>query len=70
MKINFDYNYHGRKSGGIFLGFRLHFPVSLCDDNDHTRSWRNISLQIGLILVTVYIHFNYAFKHSNSNRSS
>lgn len=67
MKINCSGSYHARKSGGLFLGIRAHFPITLCDDNNHNYIWRNVSLNIGLIVYTVNIEINYAHKYHKFN---
>lgn len=67
MKITFEGHYTPRKSGGIFLGIRMHFPCTLCNENTPNYTWRNITLNVGLLIYTVNIHINYAQKHVNFN---
>lgn len=67
MKINCSGTYHFRKGGGLFLGIRMHFPITICDDNNHNYTWRSIRIHVGLILYTVNIEINYAHKYVKFN---
>lgn len=67
MKVYFDGCYNARKSGGLFLGIRIHFPVTLSNDDNINLTWRNITLSVGLVIYTVNIHFDYARKYINFN---
>lgn len=67
INIKFDAYRNARKSGGLFLGIRIHFPRTLCNENIPSYTWRNITLNVGLIVYTVNIQINYARKYVNFN---
>jgi hypothetical protein len=67
MKIKTDYNYHARPHGGLFAGIRIHFPATLCDDDDINKTWRNITIQIGLFVVTLNFRIEYAHQYVKTN---
>jgi hypothetical protein len=67
MKFNCSGSYNARKHGGLFLGIRVHFPITICDDNNINYTWRNTSLNIGLVVYTLNIEINYAHKYINFN---
>lgn len=53
MKLSFDWTWHARRSGGLFLGVRLHFPTCVLFDDKIVRDV--YGLRIGLIVATVGI---------------
>jgi len=67
MNINFEWRRNARNGGGLFVGIKLHFPTSLCDDADCKKRWKNILIQIGLIVYTVNINIDYAHKYVEIN---
>lgn len=67
MNVKFDGHRNARKAGGLFLGIRIHFPCTLCNENNPNYTWRNITLNVGLVVYTVNIHINYASKYINFN---
>jgi hypothetical protein len=48
--------WHARRAGGLFIGLRLHFPVTVLFDDimDTRRLWL---LCIGLLVVTIELEY-------------
>lgn len=67
MKLTVKCRFNARKSGGLFIGGKLHFPIVLCDNNNANKTWQSILIEIGFFLFTVNININYAFKYINFN---
>ena len=67
MTIKFDGYKNARPGGGLFLGVRIHFPCTLCEDNNPHYTWSNITINIGIIIYTINIRINYAQKYVNFN---
>ena len=63
MKINFKWHRTIRNGGGIFTGIKLHFPTSICDENDCKKRWKNVLVQIGLIAIEININIDYAHEY-------
>ena len=73
MKINFKSLYIARYGGGIFAGIKIHFPIAIGDEypvypliSEH----RNICVEFGLLIFSVTVNIDYAYKHNNTNRTS
>jgi hypothetical protein len=47
--------WNARKAGGLFLGLRVSFPVSIIYNNGEVRSTWNVN--VGLLVVTVSLEF-------------
>ena len=65
MKIDISINNHGfKRSGGLLLGIKIDYPVSIYDmeafANNHT--YTSVRITIGLILISVTLHVNYNYK--------
>lgn len=61
MKIKAETKWHCRYGGGLFLGFRFHFPISIVDDRDINKSWTTVYFSIGFLIFTVCINVDYNF---------
>lgn len=60
--------WHARKAGGIFVGIRLSFPVSILYDNDEVRpTWQ---VNVGLLVATVDITFRGRATHTHTHNVS
>lgn len=70
MKINFESRYIARYGGGLFAGIKIHFPTSICDDENTDIRWKNISIQFGFIVVVINMNINYAHKHTHTYQTS
>lgn len=66
-----------RRKGGLFLGFRIHFPVSVWDgmdepEIDHKATntmYQSIWVNIGLLIWEVGFHIDYNIKPINERQS-
>ena len=47
--------WHARKAGGLFVGIRFSFPVSILFDNGEVRP--TLQVNVGLLVATVDIEF-------------
>lgn len=66
--LEFHINRITRKAGGMFLGIRWHFPVTLVDDwygIDKTLVWSQQSVNIGLLFWQLDININYNIRTEN-----
>lgn len=61
MKITTEARRTIRNGGGMFLGIRFHFPVSLVDDLQQMK-WKQLTLSLGLIAWQWDFDFDYGFK--------
>jgi len=62
MKISHEFKRTARSHGGIFLGLRLSFPVSLAEDAFPALHWRRVTHSLGLVFWTWSITFDYGFR--------
>ena len=55
-RITIKAKWHARRAGGLFLGVRLHFPVSVLfeDITDTRQVWY---LAIGLLVATIELQY-------------
>ena len=64
MKLKFRANYHAKFHGGLFLGLRFNFPITILD-TDSESTYKLSSLNFGLILFTLSIDFTWGKKIEN-----
>ena len=58
MKIETTYQWHCRKAGGLFLGFRVYFVTNNYDLKYHSK---NITVSFGFLFFTLNIAIRYNF---------
>ena len=46
-------SYHARKSGGLFLGFRVSFPFKVHMERNEIRN--AVSFGVGLVILTIHL---------------
>jgi len=57
--------WHTRKAGGLFIGLRVSFPVSILFDNGEVRpTWQ---VNVGLLFATVDMEFRGRVTHTYNN---
>ena len=58
--------WHARKAGGLFIGLRVSFPVSILFDNGEVRpAWQ---VNVGLLFATVDMEFRGRVTHTHNAR--
>lgn len=62
MKIESSFCRIARNAGGLFLGLRLHFPVSVVGDFVPVR-WTNVTGYVGLLFWEWRVAVNYGFEN-------
>jgi hypothetical protein len=80
MKIkhfNLSADWNGRTAGGLYLGFKIHDAIRLCDmpssytyGNLFTVYYHSIFATIGLLVFTINITINYNIKYEFPNGKS
>ena len=50
------FQWHWRRAGGVYLGVRLQFPVSVIYEEDPDHAWETWELSIGMIAATLHLN--------------
>jgi len=61
MLLNFSTVNNFRKGGGLFLGFRFQFPITVANDNGKG-CFNMVNLSIGLLFLTFNVEMAYNYK--------
>lgn len=59
------FQWHCRRAGGLFLGLRIGFPVSILFDNGEVRPTTQIS--VGFLVATLSIELRGRVTHTHNN---
>lgn len=64
MKLRVRFTWHARRSGGLIIGLRLTFPVSVCErvqelEGTEEEHWKVVTFGLCLLVATVSFDFEY-----------
>lgn len=64
MKIKVEKVWHCRRNGGLFLGFRVDFPITLWESKglDKDTTWKRFGVALGFLVFSIRIIVDYDFK--------
>ncbi len=64
MKVEYRFSRICRRSGGLFLGAKLHFPWNLWQPGPtQPRAWTSVVLFVGLVFWQVVVTFNWNYRN-------
>lgn len=64
MKFEIESKWHCRNNGGLFLGIRYNFPVTICDDEHTNKVYQCVTLTFGMIFFSINISINYNYRNA------
>lgn len=62
MQLKFLTTNHLREGGGLFLGFRFQFPITLVDYDNEKECFNMVNLSIGLLFLTFNVEATYNYR--------
>lgn len=67
MRLGVTLQRHGfRRAGGVMLGIRVHYPISVHADN-LSHKWTALHVDLGLVLWTISLNVDYRFEDIPDN---